>query len=218
MPPSATRLISMHDPDARTIAKGRLGKPLEFGYKAQVVDNIDGIIVDHSVYLGNPPDAPMLAPAIERIKQLFGRAPRAATADRGYGEAKIDEALEDLGVKNVVIPRKGKPNAERRTKEHSAGFRRLVKWRTGSEGRISYMKRRYGWDRTLLDGLDGATTWCGLGVLAHNAVKIAVLIETKNRLDTEKPGDTNNRKSRTDPNQPAAGPPPGPPPTLETAA
>jgi len=41
MPPSATRLVSLHDPDARPIAKGRLGKPVEFGYKAQVVDNAD---------------------------------------------------------------------------------------------------------------------------------------------------------------------------------
>ncbi len=33
-PASATRLVSLHDPDARPIAKGRLGKPVEFGYKA----------------------------------------------------------------------------------------------------------------------------------------------------------------------------------------
>ena len=29
--------------------------------------------------------------------------------DRGYGEAKIDEALHDLGVRTVVILRKGNP-------------------------------------------------------------------------------------------------------------
>jgi IS5 family transposase len=34
MPESSTRLVSLHDPDARPIAKGRLGKPVEFGYKA----------------------------------------------------------------------------------------------------------------------------------------------------------------------------------------
>ena len=89
---------------------------------------------------GNPADAPLLAPAIARIAALLGRAPRAVTADRGYGEAKIDEALTELGVKNVVIPRKGKPSAARRATEHARGFRRLVKWRTGSEGRISYLK------------------------------------------------------------------------------
>ena len=51
------------------------------------------------VVIGNPPDAPMLAPAIARIKARFGQAPRAVTADRGYGEAKIDADLEALGVK-----------------------------------------------------------------------------------------------------------------------
>jgi IS5 family transposase len=34
MPDGATRLVSLHDPDARPIRKGRTGKPVEFGYKA----------------------------------------------------------------------------------------------------------------------------------------------------------------------------------------
>jgi len=34
-PDGATRLVSLHEPDARPIRKGRLGKPVEFGYKAQ---------------------------------------------------------------------------------------------------------------------------------------------------------------------------------------
>ena len=55
--------------------------------------------------------------------------------------------------------------------EHSRGFHELVKWCTGSEGRISYLKRGYGWDRTRLDGKQGAAIWCGHGVFAHNLVK-----------------------------------------------
>ena len=62
-----TRLVSLHDPDARQIRKGRLGTPVEFGYKAQVVDNEDGVVVHHNVEMGNPADAPMLAPAVERV-------------------------------------------------------------------------------------------------------------------------------------------------------
>ena len=176
-PASASRLVSLHDPDARPIAKGRLGKPVEFGYKAQVVDNADGIVLDHSVHQGNPADAPLLAPAIGRIAALLGRAPKAVTADRGYGQAKVEDDLRTVGVKTVVIPRKGKPGQARRATEHSRPFRRLVKWRTGSEGRISYLKRRYGFDRTLLDGLAGTQTWCGLGVLTHNTIKIAALVD-----------------------------------------
>jgi IS5 family transposase len=35
IPDGATRLVSLHDPDARPIVKGRLGKPVEFGYKME---------------------------------------------------------------------------------------------------------------------------------------------------------------------------------------
>ena len=118
MPDGATRVVSLHDMQARPIAKGRLGKPVEFGYKAQFVDNDDGIVLDHNVELGNPPDAPQLAPAIDRIIEQTGRAPRVVTADRGYGEAAVDQQLLDRGVGNVVIPRKGKPGKARRAVEH----------------------------------------------------------------------------------------------------
>lgn len=174
-PDGATRRVSLHDPDARPIAKGRLGKPVEFGHKAQLVDNDDGVVLDHTVEQGNPPDAPQLAPAVERITMRTGRKPRAVTADRGYGEQKVDDTLRDLGVRTVVIPRKGKPGKARQAEEHRRAFRRTVKWRTGIEGRISTLKRGYGWDRTCIDGTEGARIWTGHGVLAHNLVKISAL-------------------------------------------
>ena len=174
-PDGSTRVVSLHDQQARPIAKGRLGKPVEFGDKGQVVDNDDGIVLDHDVQAGNPPDAPQLAPAVQRVKTRTGRAPRTVTADRGYGEASVDQALADLGVRNVVIPRKGRPGANRQQVEHRRAFRRTVKWRTGCEGRISTLKRGYGWDRTRLDSLEGAKTWTGQGIFTHNLIKIAAL-------------------------------------------
>ena len=175
MPESATRVVSLHDVDARPIRKGRLGKPVEFGYKAQIVDNADGVILDHTVEIGNPTDAPQLAPAIDRITRRAGRSPRAVTADRGYGYASVERDLHELGVRNVAIPRVSKPGAARREFERRRSFRNKVKWRTGSEGRINHLKRSYGWNRTHLTGLNGARTWCGHGVFAHNLVKISTL-------------------------------------------
>ena len=75
----------------------------------------------------------------------------------------------------MVIPRKGRPGAVRLHVQRTRSFRRLVKWPTGSEARISCLKRDYGWRRTLTDGEAGAATWCGWGVLAHNATKISAL-------------------------------------------
>ena len=174
-PDGAARLVSLHDLDARPIAKGRLGRPVEFGYKAQLVDNEDGVIVDHNVEAGNPPDAPMLEPAIARVKARTGRVPRAVTADRGYGEAAVEDALHAAGVRYVVLPRKGRPNAARSQIENRRAFRKMVRWRTGCEGRISCAKRDFGLARTRIDDLAGTRTWVGHGVFNHNLIKIAGL-------------------------------------------
>jgi IS5 family transposase len=204
MPDGATRIVSLHDPDARPIRKGRLGKPVEFGYKAQVVDNADGVVVDYHIMMGNPADAPLLAPAIKRIMARLGRVPRAVTADRGYGEAPVEAELEELGVKQVAIPRKGRPSAARQKLQRSGRFAKLVKWRTGCEGRIASLKRGAGWDRTLMDGLDGTTMWCGWGILTHNSFKIAALLNA----DVPTP---HGRDQRRPPPPVGHGPPPGPP-------
>jgi transposase, IS5 family len=138
-------------------------------------------VLDHTVLVGNPPDAPLLAPAVKRVIAVTGRVPRAVTGDRGYGEARIDQELTDLGVVRVAIPRRGRAGPARRVVERQQGFRRLVKWRTGCEGRISCLKHRFGWDRTLMDGIHGARIWCGHGVFAHNLVKISSLLQAKHQ-------------------------------------
>src|ERR1019366_3159107 len=179
VPDGSSRLVSLHDADARPIRKGRLGKPVEFGYKAQVVDNEDGVVLDHAVFIGNPPDAPMLVPAVEAISERAGEVPQAVTADRGYGESAVGDALSELGVQQVVLPTKGKPSAARRVIENEDAFQDLVRWRTGSEGRISCLKRDFGWNRTRIDGLEGTKTWCGYGGFNHNLLKIAALAVAK---------------------------------------
>jgi transposase, IS5 family len=86
-------------------------------------------VLDHTLEQGNPADAPQLAPAIERVIARTGRRPRTVTADRGYGEKGIDEALHQMGVRTVVIPRKGRPGKDRQAAEHRPMFRRTVEMR-----------------------------------------------------------------------------------------
>ncbi len=104
-------MISLHDRDARPIVRGQLGRPVEFGYKAQVVDNEDGVILDHTVEQGNPADAPQLAPAITRITRRAGRPPRTVAADRrargvrgaGYLGATIRQIAAAAGVDPALV-------------------------------------------------------------------------------------------------------------------
>lgn len=52
-----------------------------------------------------------------------------------------------------------------------------MKWRTGSEARISHLKRDYGWARSRVDGIAATRAWCGWGVLAHNATTVSALLQ-----------------------------------------
>lgn len=100
---------------------------------------------DYTVMVGNPADAPLLVPAVKRVIARAGAPPGAVTADRGYGEAAVERELAVLSVARIAIPRRGRAGLARHAVERARPFRRLVRWRTGCEGRISQLKHHFGW-------------------------------------------------------------------------
>jgi transposase, IS5 family len=161
------RLVSLADPDARPIRKGKPRHPTQFGYTLLVAEDERGFIADHQLQQGNPPDAPQLLPSVERVIAVTGRAPGTVVGDRGFGTAANDQALAALGVKRVGLQRNGPPGTARLAVERTRRFRRLRNWRVGIEARISHLKRSFGLRRTRLRRLGGARTWIGLGILAY---------------------------------------------------
>jgi IS5 family transposase len=119
------RLVSLADPDARPIRKGKPRAPTQFGYTLLVAEDERGFIADHQLQRGNPPDAPQLVPAVERVIAVTGRAPGTVVGDRGFGTAANDQALEALGVRRVGLQRTGTPGKARLAVERTRRFRRL---------------------------------------------------------------------------------------------
>jgi IS5 family transposase len=169
------RLVSLADPDARPIRKGKPGRPTEFGYTLLVAEDERGFIADHRVEQGNPPDAPQLVPAVQRVIAVTGRPPGTVVGDRGFGTAANDQAVAALGVKRVGLQRNGRPGTARLAVERTRRFRRLRNWRVGVEARISHLKRSFGLRRTRLRRLGGARTWVGLGIFAYNLQRMTVV-------------------------------------------
>jgi transposase, IS5 family len=93
----ADRLVSLADPDARPIRKGKPRTPTQFGYPLLLAEDERGFIADHQLQQGNPPDAPQLLPSVERVMALTGRPPGTVVADRGFGTAANDQAVAALG-------------------------------------------------------------------------------------------------------------------------
>ena len=171
----ADRLVSLADPDARPLRKGKPQHPTQFGYTLLVAEDERGFIADHQLQRGNPPDAPQLVPAVERVIAVTGRAPGTVVGDRGFGTAANDQALEALAVKRIGLQRKGTVSATRAAVERTRSFRRMRNWRVGIEARISHLKRSFGPRRTRLRRLAGAKIWVGLGMFAYNLQRMTVV-------------------------------------------
>ncbi|MGI8715955.1 MAG: transposase [Solirubrobacteraceae bacterium] len=173
--PITDRLVSLADPDARPIRKGKLGKPNEFGYVSQICEVTEhtrrgarGLIIPASTRIGNPAEDTLLPDTITELTRL-GIRPREIALDGGFNPGPTRQTLDDHGLDpdRVFIAGRQQPGS-RRTQ------RRLARYRTGAEGRISHLKRGYGMNRSRLKGDQGHQTWTGWAILTYNADTLAV--------------------------------------------
>jgi IS5 family transposase len=119
------RLVSIFDPDARPIRRGKLDRPTEFGYKVRLTESAEHMITEYRVAQGNPPDSDLLVDGITEHCRRVGRAPTRAATDRGFWSPGNERALTGLGVLKVSMPRRGKESVKRREHERQSWFKRL---------------------------------------------------------------------------------------------
>jgi len=167
------RLVSLADPDARPIRKGKQGKPTEFGYVVQIAEltpntkpGARGLVLPAATAPGNPGENQLLADTARELERL-GLSPTEVALDGGFQTAPTTDTLEALAPKRTFIAGRQQPGS-RRTQ------RRLARYRTGTEGRISHLKRRYGLRRSRLKGHQGQQTWTGWAILAYNLDTLAI--------------------------------------------
>lgn len=163
------RLVSLADPDARPIGKGKLGKRYEFGYVFQLAEITEntrrgarGLLLPAATRVGSPNEPELLPTTVGELDHLGVRL-REAAFDGGFSPPQATELLPDTAV---FVAGRQQPDSRRSRK-------RLAGYRVGAEGRISHLKRSYGLRRSRLRGHDGARTWVGWGLLAYNLDTLA---------------------------------------------
>jgi IS5 family transposase len=166
------KLVSVFEPETEVIRKGKAKKPNEFGKLVRIQEAENQLIISYEVLEKRPADSTLLIPSLQQHIQQFGHAPNAIAADPGFFSAANEAAAEKLGVKRISIPSNGTPGKQRKEKQKKRWFKKLQKWRTGCEGRISVLKRRHGLYRSRYKGLCGMKRWVGLGVIADNLIHI----------------------------------------------
>jgi transposase, IS5 family len=166
------KIVSLFEPHTEIIRKGKASKPNEFGKLVKIQEAENQIVTHFEVYAERPADSTLLLSSLQVHQQRLGRIPRMVAADAGFYSRENEKAGQAQGVRWMSVPNKKTTSSERKRLQRQRWFRRGQKWRTGSEGRISVLKRRHGLRRCLYPGLDGMRRWVGLGVIADNFIQM----------------------------------------------
>lgn len=155
------KVLSLFEEHTAAIRKGKAHKPTEFGRLVRIDEVESGIGSHFEVQDGNPGDQLAFGPAIAQHKRTFKRAPRMATADRGYFSATNVREAERSGVKRVAVPGRGRLSQERATTQRERWFQRALRWRAGVEARIATLKHRFGMAHAFYKGDKGFKRFVG---------------------------------------------------------
>jgi IS5 family transposase len=166
--PAAEKLVSIFEPHTDIIRRGKVNKETEFGHKIWLGEVEGGFISQYRVLEGNPGDASQWQLTLQVHEQQFDQPPWQASADRGVYSADNEALAAEMGVKRIILPKRGHKSESRRQHEQKRSFQRGRRFHAGVEGRISVIKRKHGLGRCRNRSRAGFERWVGWGVIANN--------------------------------------------------
>jgi IS5 family transposase len=169
---SKVKLVSIFEPHARIIRKGKVHRPTEFGVMVKVQEAEGGVVTDLDIAAGTN-DAPLLVDSIDQHIKVFGASPRLLATDRGFHSLAGVAHAQAVGIRCIAVPKPGYRSRAQIQHEQTRPFRRGRAWRAGGEARIARLKHRFGMARSRYKGESGmwrTVYWAGI---ANNLVAIA---------------------------------------------
>lgn len=164
------RIVSLDEPDARPIKKGKKHPDCEFGSTLQLSFNRQGFMITMENFIGKPNDKTLWSGTAELFEKRMKGLPEHAVGDQGYRSRANLNIPKDtphifLGKSPDVV-------------EEKQDYCR--KARSATEGFISVSKNFRGFGRSLYRGIDGNRIWSVLCQTAYNLKKFLQLYNNEN--------------------------------------
>jgi len=161
------KVYSVHEPEVECIAKGKAGKPYEFGNKVSVaVSSRGGWFVGAKSFTGNPYDGHTLAEQMKQVNNLIGARVREVHVDMGY------RGHDYAGNARIYVDKR------QRGRTPKALWKRM-KRRAAVEPSIGHLKNEHRLERNRLKGVAGDAINAILSAAAMNLQKLLRACEGK---------------------------------------
>ncbi len=155
------RIVSLDEPDARPIKKGKVHPSCEFGTTLQLAFNRDGFLITMENFIGKPDDTTLFPGTLATYAQRMKAPPDTIVTDLGSRSAANFTAAKES--ETVFLGRTQDVPDEQQDFCHSA--------RSATEGFIAVAKHLRGFGRSLYRGIHGDRIWSLLCQTAYNVKK-----------------------------------------------
>ena len=173
--PPDEKLYSLFEAHTELIVRGKAGKPVEFGHKILIAQTGEKFIHHYQVMEKCIEDKELLMPAVEAHKEMFGSYPNVLSTDKGFYESMQQISSLEEKIPVVSISKKGRRNQLEYERETSEAFIDGQRFRAGSEGSISVLKRAFKLGKCFFKGFKNYAASVGFAVLCHNLVLLTRL-------------------------------------------
>jgi len=171
--PATEKVVSLFECHADVIVKG--GRDTHYGHKVFLTGGQSGLILDCLIATGNPADATMYTPLLERQIELYDRPPRQVAADGGFASQENLADAKSMGVKDVMFAKKRGLSLLAMVKSLWV-YKKLRNFRAGIEAAISRLKCRFGLDRCTWRGWLGFQQYVWSAIVSYNVLVLGRLL------------------------------------------
>ncbi len=142
--PATEKIVSIFEPHTDVIRKDNFDT--YFGHKVLLGTGVSTLILDCLVLDGNPADATLVVPFIDRVSAVIGRVPGELAFDGGFSSRQNLRIAKAKGVETTCFSKHPgiRPEEMAATKKL---LEELRHFRAGVEATISFLKYGFGWLR-----------------------------------------------------------------------
>ncbi len=170
--PADEKIVSFFECHSDIVEKGN--RETVYGHKVFLTGGESGLILDCMIERGNPADASMFVPLMDRQKEIYGRFPRQVAADGGFACETNLKAAKKHGIKDIAFAKRRGISILEMVKSRWV-YKKLRNFRAGIEANISVLKRAFGLFRCTWSGWHGFVRCVRSAVVAYNMLVLGRL-------------------------------------------